>query len=350
MLQQSQQLLSIVVPCFNEEAVIEETHHRMSRMAARLTDLECEFVYVDDGSSDDTVRILEQLQQADPSVRVLRLSRNFGHQIAVTAGLEHASGDAVVLIDADLQDPPEVIPQMVARWREGYDVAYGERVSREGETRFKKATAQAFYRILNRLTDTRIPLDTGDFRLMDRRVIEALRAMPECDRFVRGLVSWAGFRQIAVPYHRAPRYAGESKYPLSKMLRFAMDGIVGFSTAPLRAVMLLGMFASLLAVLGTAYAIALRTFTDDQIASGTALLIGLLFLGGVQLVSVGIVGEYVGRSYEQVKRRPLYFIRDRIGFEEAATPLRERRESQPRRESERAARLTVVKERGRHTT
>jgi polyisoprenyl-phosphate glycosyltransferase len=348
MLQQSQALLSIVVPCFNEEAVLQETHFRMSRMAARLTDLDYEIVYVDDGSQDGTASILEQLQLSDPHVRVLRLSRNFGHQVAVTAGLEHAAGDAVVLIDADLQDPPDVIPQMIARWREGYDVAYGERVSREGETHFKIATARAFYRILNRLTETRIPLDTGDFRLMDRRVIEALRAMPECDRFVRGLVSWAGFRQIAVPYHRASRFAGKSKYPLSKMLRFAMDGIISFSNVPLRAVMALGFAASLLAVLATGYALALRTFTDTQLASGTALLIGLVFMGGVQLVSVGIVGEYVGRSYEQLKRRPLYFIRDRMGFEDAATPLRERREP-IRRESDRAARLTVVKERGHAT-
>jgi glycosyltransferase involved in cell wall biosynthesis len=349
MLQQSQPLLSIVVPCFNEEAVIEETHSRISRMAARLNELEYEIVYVDDGSQDGTGAILEQLQHADPCVRVIRLSRNFGHQIAVTAGLEHASGDAVALIDADLQDPPEVIPQMVARWREGYDVVYGERVSREGETRFKIATARAFYRVMKHLTDTHIPLDAGDFRVMDRRVVEALRGMPECDRFVRGLVSWAGFRQIAVPYHRASRFAGRSKYPLSKMLRFAMDGIMSISVAPLRAVLALGLVASLLAVLGATYALALRTFTNDQIATGTALLLGLLFMGGVQLVSVGIVGEYVGRSYEQSKRRPLYFIRDRIGFDETATPVRDLRESQPRREWERSARLTVVRERGRAT-
>jgi dolichol-phosphate mannosyltransferase len=203
--------------------------------------------------------------------------------------------------------------------------------------------------MMKHLTDTRIPLDAGDFRVMDRRVVEALRAMPERDRFVRGLVSWAGFRQIAVPYHRASRFAGKSKYPLSKMLRFAMDGIVGFSVVPLRAVMGLGVLASLLAILGTGYALALRTFTNNQIASGTALLLGLLFMGGVQLVSVGIVGEYVGRSYEQSKGRPLYFIRDRIGFEDATTSLRERRELQPRRESERTTRLLVVKERGHAT-
>jgi glycosyltransferase involved in cell wall biosynthesis len=349
MLQQSEQLLSIVVPCFNEEAVLEETHARMSRMATRLLDVEYEIVYVDDGSQDSTADILERLLQADARVRVIRLSRNFGHQIAVTAGLEHATGDAVVLIDADLQDPPEVIPQLVARWHEGYDVAYGERVSRAGETQFKIATARVFYRILKRVTETRIPLDTGDFRLLDRRVVEALRAMPECDRFVRGLVSWAGFRQISVPYHRASRYAGESKYPLMKMLRFAMDGIIGFSTVPLRAVLALGLVASLIAILGTAYALALRTFTNYEVASGTVLLIGLLFLGGVQLVSLGIVGEYVGRSYEQAKRRPLYFIRDRLGFEDTTTRFRERRDSLSRRESERATHLTVVKERERAT-
>jgi polyisoprenyl-phosphate glycosyltransferase len=348
MLQQSQ-LLSIVVPCFNEEAVIEETHSRMTRMAARLNELEYEIIYVDDGSHDGTAGILERLQQSDPRVRVIGLSRNFGHQIAVTAGLEHAKGDAVALIDADLQDPPEVIPQMVARWREGYDVAYGERVSRDGETRFKIATARAFYRVMKHLTNTHIPLDAGDFRVIDRRVVEALRAMPECDRFVRGLVSWAGFRQIAVPYHRASRFAGKSKYPLSKMLRFAMDGIISFSVVPIRAVLGLGLVASLVAVLGTAYALALRTFSDDEIATGTALLLGLLFLGGVQLVSVGIVGEYVGRSYEQAKRRPLYFIRDCFGFEEPAPAVRELRESPLRRESDRSARLTVMKERGRAT-
>ena len=349
-MQQPQQLLSIVVPCFNEEAVIEETHRELSRTAARLDNLDYEIIYADDGSRDRTPEILERLQRADARVRVIRLSRNFGHQVAVTAGLEHASGDAVVLIDADLQDPPDVIPRMVARWREGYDVAYGERASREGETRFKVATAHAFYRILNRLTETRIPLDTGDFRLMDRRVVEALRAMPECNRYVRGLVSWAGFRQIAVPYDRASRFAGESKYPLSKMLRFALDGILSFSAVPLRAVTGVGLVASVLALMGIAYAVGLRTFTEQQVTGGTALLIGLLFFGGVQLISLGIVGEYVGRIYEQAKRRPLYFVRDRMGFEKPAAELvRELREAQPRREAETAVRLSLINGRERAT-
>jgi dolichol-phosphate mannosyltransferase len=353
-MQQPRQLLSIVVPCFNEEAVLETTHRRLTAMAVRLDDLDYEIIYADDGSHDATPDVLASLQRADPHVRVIRLSRNFGHQVAVTAGLEHASGDAVILIDADLQDPPDVIPLMIARWREGYDVAYGERISRAGETRFKVATAHAFYRILNKLADTRIPLDTGDFRLMDRRVVDALHAMPETERFVRGLVSWAGFRQIAVPYDRACRFAGESKYPLAKMMRFAFDGILSFSKAPLRAVTSVGLAASLLALAGVVYAIGVHTFTDNEVTAGTGLLIGLLFFGGVQLVSLGIVGEYVGRIYEQAKRRPLYFVRDRMGFEsttpttaELVRELREVREAQPRREAEIAAHLSLVNGRER---
>jgi dolichol-phosphate mannosyltransferase len=323
-------LLSIIVPCFNEEETLQETHLRLTRIAARLNDLDYEIIYIDDGSQDRTPEILETLQHADSRVRVIRFSRNFGHQIAVTAGLEHADGDAVVVIDADLQDPPEVIPEMVARWREGYDVAYGERISREGETRFKLATARAFYRILNRLTETRIPLDTGDFRLLDCRVVEALRAMPERDRFLRGLVSWAGFKQIAVPYHRASRYAGESKYPLAKMLRFALDGITSFSIAPLRMVTVIGLAASFLALAGIVYVVALRLFTRDWVAWWIALCIGLLLVGGVQLLSLGIIGEYIGRIYGEAKRRPLYLVRDRLGFEPRAARPRDRRaEPQP---------------------
>lgn len=338
-MQQQQQLLSVVVPCFNEEAVVHETHRRLTRVVSRLDDLDYEIIYVDDGSSDHTPELLEAVQRADPQVRVIRLSRNFGHQIAITAGLEHAAGDAVVLIDADLQDPPEVIPEMVARWREGYDVAYGERIAREGETRFKVLTARLFYRLLNSLTETQIPLDAGDFRLMDRRVVEALHAMPECDRFVRGLVSWVGFRQIAVPYHRASRYAGESKYPLRKMLRFAFDGITSFSVAPLRAVTAVGAVASAVALAAIVYALALRIFTGGRLAGWTAALIGLLFIGGVQLVSLGIIGEYVGRIYGEAKRRPLYLMRDRIGFERRPgrpRDARERRDGRTGRPADRA--------------
>ena len=260
-----QAVLSVVVPCFNEETVIAETHRRMTEVLERLDGFDYEILYVDDGSRDATRRVLERLQGSDDRVRVLGFSRNFGHQVAVTAGLEHAAGDAVVLIDADLQDPPEVILAMVARWREGYDVAYGVRTDRPGETAFKRATAKGFYRLINRLSETDIPLDTGDFRLVDRTVVDALRAMPERDRFVRGMVSWVGFRQVAVPYRRAPRLAGESKYPLWKMVRFALDGIASFSTTPLRLATWAGFGVSALALIGIAYALTLRLFTSSWV-------------------------------------------------------------------------------------
>jgi dolichol-phosphate mannosyltransferase len=308
-------LLSIVVPCFNEEAVLEETHRRLVPLLDRLDDLDYEIIYVDDGSRDRTPEILERLQARDPHVRVLRFSRNFGHQVAVSAGLEHAAGDATVVIDADLQDPPEVIPEMVRLWRDGYHVAYGQRTDRPGETAFKRWTASAFYRIINRLTDTEIPVDTGDFRLMDRKVVDALKAMPERDRFVRGMVSWAGFRQVPVPYARAPRFAGETKYPVRKMLRFALDGIASFSVAPLTVATWVGFAASGLALLGILYALSLRLFTRIWVPGWTAIFIAILFIGGVQLISLGIIGEYIGRIYGEAKRRPLYVVAERLGFQ-----------------------------------
>ena len=313
-------LLSVVVPCYNEEAVIEETHQRLTEVLRRLDDLEYELIYVDDGSRDRTAAVLEHLHASDESVRVLRFSRNFGHQMAVTAGVEHAMGDAVVLIDADLQDPPEVILRMVERWREGYHVAYGVRTDRDGETAFKLATAKGFYRLMNRLSETPIPLDTGDFRLMDRKVVQALQAMPERDRFVRGMVSWVGFRQVAVPYRRAPRLAGESKYPLFRMLRFALDGIASFSVAPLKLATWMGFVTSGLALVGIVYALVLRLFTNMWVTGWTALFIVVLFMGGVQLLSLGIIGEYVGRIYGETKRRPLYLVQERLGFEPERRP------------------------------
>jgi len=228
--------------------------------------------------------------------------------------VEHARGDAVVLIDADLQDPPEVIGEMVARWQEGYDVAYGVRTDRPGESAFKLATAKAFYRGISRLSETAIPLDTGDFRLMDRKVVDALAAMPERDRFVRGMVSWVGFRQVAVPYSRQARFAGESKYPLWKMVRFALDGVTSFSVQPLRVATWLGFAVSGLALVGIVYALALRLFTSSWVTGWTAMMIAVLFLGGVQLLSLGIIGEYIGRIYGEAKRRPLYLVAERYGF------------------------------------
>jgi len=308
-------LLSVVVPCFNEAEVLWETHSRLTTALSAIPDLEFEILYVDDGSHDATPDVLREIHQIDRRVRIIRFSRNFGHQTAVTAGLERVSGDAAVLIDADLQDPPEVIGDMVARWREGYDVAYGVRTDREGETRFKLATAKAFYRLLNRLSETEIPLDTGDFRLMDRSVINALRSMPERDRFVRGMVAWAGFRQIAVPYRRAARFAGESKYPLFKMLYFALDGLTSFSRAPLRLATWMGFAVSAVALAAITYALLMRIFTNDWVTGWTALFIAVLFFGGAQLLSLGIVGEYIGRIYGETKRRPLYLIQEMHGFD-----------------------------------
>jgi dolichol-phosphate mannosyltransferase len=308
------QLLSAVVPCYNEEEVIGETHRRLTAVLSDLDRLDYEIVYVDDGSRDQTLHLLRDLQGGDRHVRVVQFSRNFGHQLAVTAGVAHAAGDAVVFIDADLQDPPELIHEMVARWRDGFDVAYGVRTDRAGETRFKLATAKAFYRLINRISDTDIPLDTGDFRLMDRKVVDALRAMPERDRFVRGMVSWVGFRQTAVPYRRAARFAGESKYSPGKMLRFALDGVFSFSVAPLKAAMWLGFGVSAIAVVGVAYALALRLLTNSWVTGSTAIFIAVLFMGGVQLISVGVIGEYIGRIYGESKRRPLYVVAERRGF------------------------------------
>ena len=315
-----QPLISIVVPCYNEGIVLREMHRRLDELAARASDVRFEFVYVDDGSRDDTPALLHELSVCDQRVRGIRLSRNFGHQIATTAGLENAAGDAVVIIDADLQDPPAVIEQMIARWREGYHVAYGQRIERAGETRLKLWTARTFYRCMNRLSRVPMPVDTGDFRLMDRAVLDALLQMPERDRFLRGMVSWVGFRQIAVPYRRDPRFAGESKYPLLKMLRFAADGVFSFSFAPLRLAVWTGFFVIFLALVGIIYAVILRFFFDPSlwVRGWASLFVALLFMGGVQLISLGIIGEYVGRIYGEVKQRPLYFVRERFGFADPA--------------------------------
>ncbi|GBF82280.1 glycosyl transferase [Aphanothece sacrum FPU1] len=307
-------MISVIVPCYNEEEVINQTHHRLVRVLEQITP-SFEVIYVDDGSQDQTSELLRHLQRDDKRVKVVLLSRNFGHQMAVTAGLDYISGDAVVLIDADLQDPPEVIPDMIEQWRKGYDVAYGVRTDRPGETAFKLWTAKAFYRLINHLSDVAIPLDTGDFRLMDRRVVEALKHMPERDRFLRGMVSWVGFRQIPVPYQRAQRFAGVSKYPLWKMFRFAMDGILSFSLVPLRMAIWAGLLTFGLSLAGIIYALILRLFTSIWVPGWTLLFMATLFIGGIQLVFLGVIGEYVGRIYREDKRRPLYLVREHLGFD-----------------------------------
>lgn len=306
--------------------MLPRTHERLVEALSAIDSVSFELVYVDDGSSDGTAAILEGLQADDDRVRVLRLSRNFGHQIAITAGIEHAAGDAVVVIDADLQDPPELIAEMVGRWREGFKVVYAERTGREGESALKLATARTFYRLLSRISDTDVPLDVGDFRLMDRQVVDAFLAMPERDRFVRGMVSWVGFPQAAVPFRRQPRAAGETKYPFFRMLAFAADAIVSFSFAPLRLATWLGFLSAFLALGGIAYAFA-QWVVGNTVAGWTTVFVAVLFLGGVQLIALGIVGEYVGRIYREAKRRPLYLVERRLGFAEADSAVEPQRDA-----------------------
>jgi len=305
-------LVSLVVPCFNEEEVIEETHRRLVALAESQSTYAFEFLFVDDGSRDNTPQLLHRIVAADPRAQALFFSRNFGHQLAVTAGIDEARGDAVVLLDADLQDPPEVVAEMLAKWRDGWQVVYGVRAEREGESYFKLLTAHLFYRVLNYLSDTPIPLDTGDFRLMDRTVVEVLRNMPERDRFVRGMVSWVGFRQLALPYRRVARFAGTSKYPLRKMIRFATNGIISFSMRPLKLAIDVGLLCAGLACAGIIWALAERLLTHNWVPGWTATIISIFFLGGIQLVCTGILGEYIGRTYMQTKNRPLYVIAHRI--------------------------------------
>ena len=307
-------LLSVVVPCFNEEEVLPKTHPRLIEVLETLPVHAFELIYVDDGSRDTTMDILREIQRADTRVRVVSLSRNFGQEIAMAAGLQNTTGQAVVVIDADFQDPPEVILKMLDRWRQGVDVAYGARTQRNSETLFRRIASSLFYRILNRFADIDVPLDTGEFRLMDRAVVDAVLAMPERDRFFRSIVAWAGFRQEPVHFHRLGRSDGTSKHRLKDRLSLAVTAILSFSLAPLRLATWLGLFSTGLALSSTLYALGLRFLADTWISGWVLLFIAVLFLGGVQLVLLGVLGEYVGRIYGEVKRRPLYFVKERLGF------------------------------------
>jgi dolichol-phosphate mannosyltransferase len=306
------QLLSIVVPVYNEADGIDAFYARTRRAVESVPGLDYEMVFVDDGSRDVSFAKLAALSRADERVVVLKFSRNFGHQIAITAGLDHARGDCVVIIDSDLQDPPEVIPQMVEKWREGYDVVYGVRAAREGESAMKLLTADLFYRVLHRLTNVEIPMNVGDFRLVSRRAADQLRAIRETDRFVRGLVSWIGFRQTGVEYVREARFAGETKYPYRKMIKFALDGLTSFSTVPLRVATLLGYTASLFSFLYLISVFA-QKWAGITVSGWATIMVGMLFLGGVQLICIGIVGEYVGRIFAETKHRPLYIVESQFG-------------------------------------
>ena len=300
--------LSIVAPCYNEEGCIADF---VRRVKAVCQGLRCayEIILVNDGSRDRTLPVALALAAADPTLRVINLLRNFGHQAAATAGLDVATGDLVVLIDADLQDPPEVIPEMVARWQEGADVAYGRRRTRQGESRLKLLSAGVFYRVLRRMTHNDIPADTGDFRLMDRRIVDVLRQMREHHRFIRGMVSWVGGQQVAVLYDRNARFAGKTNYPLRKMLSFALDAITSFSVVPLRLVTYLALLIISLALLAAVTVFVVKLRQPDYFIPGfAATVITIIFFGGVQLLALGVIGEYVGRMYESIKSRPIYVI------------------------------------------
>ena len=305
---------SLVVPIFNEEETLSELARRLTLLIDAL-DGPAEVVLVDDGSSDRSYDLMVAARETDSRFKVLRLSRNFGHQIAITAGMDVAAGNAVIVMDADLQDPPEVVLEMAARWREGFDVISGVREARPGETRFKKATASAFYRFLRHVSNIDVPLDVGDFRLVDRRALEAFKSMRETNRYVRGMFSWIGFRQVGVTFQRDERFAGDTKYPLTKMLKFATDGVVSFSAAPLRLALNLGFAVSALSFALGVLAVILKLAGFYSIPGLASIAVFVAFLGGIQLLVLGLMGEYIARIHDEVKDRPLYLVRDTHGLQ-----------------------------------
>ena len=301
-----------MVPILDERETLPELHHRLCRVMEQL-DGSAEVVLVDDGSTDGSFDVMRKLHEADDRVRVLRLSRNFGHQVAITAGLDHARGNAVVIMDGDLQDPPEVVPALAEKWREGFDVVYAVRNEREGESRVKLATANWFYRLLGRMSEVEMPRDAGDFRLIDRRVVDALRAMPEHHRYLRGMFAWVGYDQVGVRYTREARHAGRTKYPMRKMVAFATDGIVSFSTVPLRVTLMLGFLMSVVAFVLAVFAVLAKVTGAYTVPGWASTTVGVALLGGVQLTVLGVIGEYIARIHDEVKRRPLYLLRDQLG-------------------------------------
>jgi dolichol-phosphate mannosyltransferase len=316
--------LSLIIPVYNEEEVIPELDKRLRTFFASMTDLladSWEVIFVNDGSRDGSMAQLRKMAGDEPRYRIVSFARNFGHQMAITAGLDRAHGEAVVVMDADLQDPPEAVREMVLRWRQGFDVVYGVRRSRAGETWFKKMTAALFYRLLRAmLGGVAIPVDAGDFRLMSRPVVLAMRALRERHRFVRGMVAWIGFRQTAIHYNREARFAGETKYPLRRMIRFAVDGITSFSIVPLRFATWLGIFAGLVAVATAVWALYVKLFTRGAIQGWTTIVIVIALGTSAQLLMIGILGEYVGRIYEEIKRRPLYITAEELNFDRDRSP------------------------------
>ena len=310
-------LVSLIIPAYCEEKVVEECYKRIKTTMDSLINYDYELIFVDDGSYDNTLSILKRIAVHDTKLKIISLSRNFGHQVAITAGLDRVIGDVAVIIDADLQDPPELIPIMLEKWEKGYKVVYAKRIAREGEGILKRWTASLFYWLLNKLTDIKIPKNTGDFRLMDRKVVMEIRKIKERNRFLRGLSSWVGFSQISVEYKRDQRYAGKTKYPFRKMLKFALDGIFSFSQKPLKIALNIGFLSIFFGILMILYVFLGKIFFPDITVPGWAsLLIAVVFFGGVQLFTIGIIGEYIGRIYDETKNRPLYITEEEINFEE----------------------------------
>ncbi len=313
-------IVTLIVPVYCEEEVIEECYKRIKSVMDSLTNYGYELIFINDGSTDNTLNILKNIVAQDKRVKIINFSRNFGHQIAITAGLDKAESDAAIIIDADLQDPPELIPEMIKKWEEGYKIVYARRVTRKGERKFKLWSASIFYWVLKKLTDIKIPLNTGDFRLIDKRVVRELRKIKEKNRFVRGLSSWVGFQQVGIEYEREKRFAGKTKYPLKKMISFALDGILSFSQKPLKIALNIGFISILLGIVMIIYVFIGKIFFPAITMPGWAsILIAVVFFGGVQLFTIGIIGEYIGRIYDETKNRPLYIIEDEVNFEKEIT-------------------------------
>ena len=307
-------IYSVIIPTYNEEEVITELHKRLTAVM-RSMKKSYELIFVDDGSSDNTAHIIAKIVRSDKNTRLISFSKNFGHMPAITAGMKFVKGKAVIIIDADLQDPPEAIPEMAKLWRDGYDVIYGKRKERQGETPFKKLTAILFYRLVNSLTPTDFPLDVGEFRLMDKKVCDAVNRMEEKHRYIRGLVSWAGFRQIEYEYVRAQRFAGKTKYPFRKMVSFAIDAIVSSSYKPLRLATTLGLLISVCSFVYLIIVLFQRLFTDTTITGWTSTIALILLTQGIVLMILGLIGEYIGRIFEETKDRPLYIVKETLGCE-----------------------------------
>lgn len=308
--------ISVIIPMYFEELVAEECYKRVSTVLKAINNYEYEIIFINDGSTDKTLEILESIAKNDNRVKVISFSRNFGHQAAVTAGLKEVTGNVAVIIDADLQDPPELIPEMVKLWEEGNEVVYGKRKTRDGESVFKLMTAKMFYKTLNYLSDVDIPKDTGDFRLVDRKVVDKMNSLPEHNKFLRGLWSWLGYKQYAFEYERKERFAGKTKYPLKKMLKLAADGIISFSSKPIKMVGILGLISIIISFIVLIYALISYAFRLNNLSAGwTSLMCALTFFSGIQLLSLWIISEYIGRIYDETKGRPQYIVDKKINIE-----------------------------------